>query len=365
MRPFGAMYFVKENRTRSLLLIFMFVLTYVTYLGGLYISNIDTMFDYNLEYMKKYAIIHPTTTDTDGKDFEKVKQKVADNDKITSFQSGVVSSILSKSLMGFNNGYPQISFRSVSDFQAFCDTVGIRCNFDKLKKGSFITTRLGANNRGMKIGDKLKQLEDENVYGTYTLDEIIEGEGYHYFYIDNGEGGENYSIIVLADNMQEEEFRQYLATLEKDYDVYITGYQRMKEDLQRQFNSFHIIFLFIVVLLAVVMALVINAAFAGMYQHREPEFAVYRAIGMSRASIVKKVLKELLLVDVLGVVAGGCVLFLGIYLLNHLYLIPHGWKLFYYDSLALLGMALCNIMVLVVIMITRSRQLLKADICRY
>ena len=39
MKPFSAMYFVRENRTRCFLLIFMLFLGYVAYLGGLYVTT--------------------------------------------------------------------------------------------------------------------------------------------------------------------------------------------------------------------------------------------------------------------------------------------------------------------------------------
>lgn len=365
MKPFSAMYFIKENRTRSCLLIFMFVLTYITYLGGIYISNLEQMWSYSLEEYKKYAIIYPTTTDVNGEEYEKALQKIKENEKLTSFQAGVFSFLFTKTIMGFSNDFPQHSFRSVQDFQSFCEIAGIECGFSKLKKGSFITSYLGANNRGMKLGEQLKQLEDERVYGTYTLDAVLQKKGYLYYYIDNGQGGENYSYYILPKNMSEQEFEQYLQELKKEYDVHINDYVSVSQDIQRQFNSFYRIFMFIVIFLAVVMALVINAAFAGMYQHRQPEFAVYRALGMGKGDIIKKVLKELLLMDVIGLIIGGVLLFLGIYLLNYLYLIPRGWKLFYYAPYALLGMLLCNITVLVVIMITRSHQLRKVDICQY
>lgn len=365
MKPFLAGYFIKKNRMRSSLLVFMFILSYIAYLGGLYVTNIRSMFDYSLERMDRYAILYPVSDDTDFEQFEKAKEAVSKEKGITLFQQGVVSSLNTDSIMGFENQYLSLSFRSVEDFKNFCHVVGIKCDFENLKGGSLIMSSLEANNRGMKIGDALKEEEDESVYGSYTLDAITDEEGYSVYYIDAGKNGSNLSYILLAENVTEPEFAKYLEKLGREYKIDIRSRQYFEETLDRQLGSFNYIYLFIVVLVSVVMAVTINAAFVGMYQQRQPEFAIYRAIGISKRRIVGKVAGELLLLDAIGMIAGGALLLLGVYLLNQLYLIPRGLMLFYYHPIALSGMLFCNLMVLIPLLVTRSRQLLRADICTY
>ncbi|MGN0153218.1 MAG: FtsX-like permease family protein [Lachnospiraceae bacterium] len=365
MKPFSAGYFIKKNRMRSSLLVFMFILSYIAYLGGLYVTNIRSMFDYSLERMDRYAILYPVSDDTDFEQFEKANEAVSKETGITLFQQGVVSSLNTDSIMGFENQYLSLSFRSVEDFKTFCQVVGIKCDFENLKGGSLIMSSLEANNRGMKIGDVLKEEEDESVYGSYTLDAITDEEGYSVYYIDAGKNGSNLSYILLAENMTESEFATYLEKLGQQYKIDIRSRKYFEETLDRQLGSFNYIYLFIVVLVSVVMAVTINAAFVGMYQQRQPEFAIYRAIGISKRRIVGKVAGELLLLDAIGMIAGGALLLLGVYLLNQLYLIPRGLILFYYHPIALSGMLFCNLMVLIPLLVTRSRQLLRADICTY
>jgi len=365
MKPFSAGYFIKENRMRSILLVFMFILSYIAYLGGLYITNIRSMFEYSLERMDRYAVMYPEGEDIDFEQFEKVKEKVSKEEGIIIFQQGVISGLFTDSIMGFENNYSAVSFRSVEDFKTFCRVVGIRCDFEQLKGGSLVLSSLAASNRGMKIGDSLKEKEDESVYGSYTLDAITDEEGYSYYYMDDGRNGTNLSYVLLADGMTEQDFARYVEMLEQEFKVDISSRQSMEEMLDRQLGSLNYIYMFIVVLMAVVMAVTINAAFVGMYQHRQPEFAVYRAIGISKRRIVGKVAGELLLMDLMGIIAGGIFLLLGVYLLNQLYLIPRGLMLFYYHPMALMGMLFCNLLVLIPLLVTRSRQLLKADICTY
>jgi ABC-type antimicrobial peptide transport system permease subunit len=117
--------------------------------------------------------------------------------------------------------------------------------------------------------------------------------------------------------------------------------------------------------MAVVMAITVNAVFVGLYQHREREFAVYNAIGFTRKEVVLKLLKELVLLDAIGLAAGGAVTLLCVYLINGLYLIPHGMRLFMFNGVALLGLIICNVMVLLPLLVTRSRKLARADICEF
>ena len=110
-----------------------------------------------------------------------------------------------------------------------------------------------------------------------------------------------------------------------------------------QTEPLNIIYGFIIILLAVIMAVTVNAAFIGMYQRRHFEFAIYRAIGMSKKEIIGKIVKELIYIDGIAVFLGGGIFFLGLYLFNHLALYPVGKYLRYYHPLALSGALLCII----------------------
>ena len=69
-------------------------------------------------------------------------------------------------------------------------------------------------------------------------------------------------------------------------------------------KAFHYIYMLIVVLLAVVMAVTVNAVFVEMYQHRGPEFAIYRGIGIPGKKIICKIAGELLLLDGIAMAVG-------------------------------------------------------------
>ncbi|MBQ4282729.1 MAG: ABC transporter permease [Lachnospira sp.] len=362
MKPISAWYFIKENKLRCGLLAFMFVLTYLAYIGGLYVTNIQTGFDYHIESMRKYAIIYPRASDSNFVDFKNAVKELEANNDIKLIKQGVISSINIDSIMGYSNMYESFAFNSVEDFKTFCEIRDVKCDFDGLKSGHVIMSRMAANNRGLELGETLVEEEDDNIYHKYTLGAITDEEGYWTYFINDDE---NLTSIIISVGMSDDEFAAYTEEIAGKYDVSVTDRKRFAEDIKIQLNGLNLIYAFIVILVAVIMAVTVNAAFVGMYQHRKPEFAIYRAIGISKGQGIRKIAGELVLIDFVGMAAGGVVVMTIIYLLNELVLYNKGLWLDYYHPFALAGIVVCNLAVLVPMILTGSRQFLKADICEY
>ena len=136
----------------------MFILTFAVYMAGLYISNVESMFNIILEKDKKVALIGSTATDKDCIDYKKAIEILEKKEGITLLHQGIASDIYSTSVMGFNNGYVSYTFQNKEDFQTYCDFTGINIienNQDRgLCDGSVIMSRLQAANRGMETGDR-------------------------------------------------------------------------------------------------------------------------------------------------------------------------------------------------------------------
>lgn len=347
-------------------MIFIFVLTYVIYIGGLYVTNIQSTFEYSKQRLDKFAEIQPAGTSVDMETFERAKLKCMENDGLLVIEQANNSQLYVGSVMGgLKNGYPMYAFNSVEDFKSYCEYMDISCDFDKLKEGSAIMSELFAANRGIETGDAVKAVEedDEILYGTFTLDAITDEKGYSFYTI----GGEDYNMnyLLLPIGMDLEEFVRLQKELEKEYAVKVINGAAVEEEIYSQLSSLNDIYFFVVIFMAVVMAVTINAVFVGMYQKREPEFALYQAIGIGRKRIRRKLISEIIVMDIIGMVIGGIVCFTGLYLINSLYLNPQGKSLFYYHPISIVCMLICNVVVLIPLIFTRSKQMMRADICRY
>ena len=71
----------------------------------------------------------------------------------------------------------------------------------------------------------------------------------------------------------------------------------------------------------------------------------------------------MLLLDAIALVIGSAVSFVFLYLFNNLVLYPDGLYLRYFNSTALIYMVLCNVIIIVPLIITRCRQMIKMDVC--
>lgn len=363
MKPFSAFYFIKENKKKSLLLIFMIFLSFGVYVGGLYITNPYDNWKTLIGYYEKLVSVYQNSGDDEA--YRSLLDEAAASGKVTVIELGSYNGMSWESIMGFSSGC-SFTFRTVDDFKVFCEKMGITCDFDNLKSGSMIMSEKYAKNKGFSIGDKVDKNKEWNIYGDFTLDAVTKEDGYTLYFI-SGEEDDGAGALLIGNDIEGPELYNYVYTLhshlENKSDVWIYG--GIEQEIKPQFDIFNIIYMFIAVLLSIILAITINAAFVGMYQRREFEFAVYRAIGISKKQVITKIVKELLLIDAIALSVGAAIVLLGLYLSNHLFLYPVGKYLRYFDPLAFGFLLLCNVIVIVPLIFTRCRQMLRADICEY
>ena len=359
MKPFLALYFIRENKIRCILLMFMIFLGYAAYLGGLYVSNISDNWNLVFEYDKKTLLVYSGETEEERQEFEVFKERVQQENRVRIIPVSESNRFMWESIMGFEEGSFAYTFCTVEDFELYCRYMGIDCDFRGIKEGSMIMSSRFAKNKGMKMGDSVDRSYAQNIYGDYTLDAVTSEEGYTLYFIDK-ELAESEGVLLFEDGFYKEELMNYIQSFYRHYKE-----TKLEESITGQLQIFNFIYLFILVLMAVILAVTIQAAFVGMYQGRVFEFAVYKAIGISKFRVIKKIVGELLWMDLIALTAGGVLFFSILYLFNHMLLYPKGLYIRYYHPIALFGLVLCNIIVMVPLMLTRCQRMLKADICEY
>ena len=364
MKPFSALYYVRENKKRSLLLMLMIFFSFGVYVGGLYVTNPYDNWESHIEtYEKLVSVWQNAEDDTSYRQF---LDEAASSGKVTVIELGEYNGMNWEAIMGFESGQCTFTFRSVDDFKKFCGYMGIECDFANLKSGSMIMSDMFAKNRALSIGDKVDKNYEWKIYSEYTLDATTEEDGYTLYFIKEDEAQSTHAILI-GNGIEGEELYNYVYELQGSMDnpkeIYVYG--GVLGDIASQFEIFDLIYIFIALLLSVIMAVTINAAFVGMYQRRECEFSVYRAIGISRKSIIGKIAGELLLIDAIALVIGSAVTLLGLYLFNNLVLYPVGKYMRYFNGTAFGYMILCNVIIIVPLIVTRCRQMMKTDICEY
>lgn len=362
MKPFSPLYFIRENRQKSVLLIFMIMLGYVIYLGGLYVTNPYDNWRVPVAYYDRVTKVNPASDDGDLSQFKAFREEIEADGRVLVLEMGSDNGFNWKTVMGFETGRYSATFRSVEDFRLFCEYMGIECDFDNLKDGSLVMSEMFAQNRGLGLGDIVDSDFDASVHAPYTLDAVTDEEGYILHFISE-EPPDVPELMLLGNGIDGEELYDIVYEIQKRHKVSV--YDVLKHRLDSQFRTFDMIYLFIVLLLSVILAVTINAVFVGIYQRRNFEIAIYRAIGISKYRIVGKLAGELLWMDVIALGAGGVLFFPGLYLANNCLLYPSGLYLRYFHPMALCGLAVCNILVFIPLVLGRCRQMWKADICEY
>ena len=363
MKPFSPLYFIRQNKSRCILLMLMIFLSYGVYLGGLYVSNPGDNWSLYIDYYKDIATISVGLDDDNCSEYEAFRKEIEANDKITVLETGEWSGLHWNTIMGFDSGICSFTFKSVDDFKTYCEYMDIECNFDNIKNGSFIMSEMFAKNKNLKIGDKIDKNYHSYIYDEYSLDALTQEKGYVAYFINDEFVGNHPTIMLLGNGIRGNELYDIIYEVQSRHNVYV--YDTLKDEVEPQFEIFNTIYNFVVIFLSIILAITINAAFVGMYQRRNFEFAVYRAIGISKRRVIGKIIGELLWIDLITLVIGGAVFFLGLYLFNNMVLYPIGKYLEYFHPTALFGLILSNVMVVLPLIITRCRQMLKADICDY
>lgn len=356
MNPYSPIYFIRENWKRCLILIIMMTLGYGIYLGGLLITNPMDNWKCPLDYYNRSLVVRQRDVEMSLDDLEEALKK----EPVTAIQVSANQGLEWTTIMGFQSGWYSYTFKSKEDFILYCDQMGITYDESCIKPGTAIFSELMAKNRGLEVGDIIDSDYEDRILDSYRLVYLTDEKGYVSYFIEGEEPIAPSQLVIFGEQGKQEDLVQIVQEYEKDY---------VEEDLgarlEEQFAVFFIIYGFIVILLAIIMAVTMNAAFVGMYQKREFEFAVYRAIGRSKWSMLKKLAGELLLMDVVALVGGGAICGLFLYLLNEIVLVTSGLYLRYVHPVAVAGLVLANIIVVVPLIINRGWKMVRTDICEY
>lgn len=364
IKPFSALYYMKENRGRAVLCIFMMFLATLMFLAGNYIHSELYTFEKEFEYSDKLVVVGLQSTDEEFKDFADFKKAVEEDDKL----GMVLSSARGFSVMSHGtvlnlemSGYCYV-FNSVRDMQEVFDHLGIDGDFSKCKHRSMIISQDFAKDRGIKLGDKVDEAFDKNLSGEYTVDAIIDDGSFCTFYVyeDDDNLGRLY---IYSDTMEGEELYDYVKNLAGDRKVLVSEPER--NFVLPEFYIFYVLFYLIDFLIAIVLAVTINSVVTGQYLKRTYEFGIYKALGRSRKEVKAKVAAEVLSMNLIASVIGFAVIFLFTYLINELVYKPKGLYLLYSSNIGIIGFIICDILIVVPLILSKGRLMAKADVTEF
>ena len=135
MRPLSALYYIKENKMRSFIVVFMLFLTTFLFLAGNYIHSINYYWDKAGEYSDEIFVVSAITTDEDFKEFAAFYSDLCNDEKLTVMERtshGYVG-LDWICTMGFEMGSVSYVFDTPEDMKTAFDKLGIECDFSDIK----------------------------------------------------------------------------------------------------------------------------------------------------------------------------------------------------------------------------------------
>lgn len=375
MTPFSPINYIRENKLRCMILGCVFACIMVCYIGGVYITNPMEMNKTNMLPTSRFVYISSQEYRDAGavnliKVIDSIKQ--ADPEGLI-YESFSPLSFSQMTVLSYEESSYSFGFQSEEDFEQFNQCMQLLPNGKTLKEGEIAITSSVAKRTGVSVGDRItRETEHVEFYDddieSFTVAAILQADYFDSYCVTKSEGFSERLVTYVASS---EEKALAMADLLNELDLQYEDIVNINTPAERQKNSsefyqtYYLIFTAVILLVAVVLAITMNAILSGIYQKRRYEFAVYNAIGFRRSEITGKIAGEILLLNVIGLLAGTILMFIIIFVLNGLLLEPQGMHLFYYHPVALLATVLCDFFVVVPVILVQSVHMRKCNIGNY
>jgi len=392
IKPFHTSYYIKNNKVRSLILTVLMSFIFVCYLGGLYISS---RFYENLNTIGVYKHFAVVTADAEQEGAEQegapwqtefIRHALSVPGVGAAMESGYYADpergggksgikgqqkLLFTSLIGVPGGIPMPVFHASEDFTAFNGTVGLLKPDYVLEDGCLVMSDLFRRNFGIETGGNIEAGGDMAIGlgRSVKLAATFDANSYASFRVDSSHMRD--SVLLLRERLDDKEaairgFDSAIALLKQEYpDLQFIDYQYQNDYINSISTTFRAIIIPVSIIVAMVLAITINAILIGEYASRKFEFSIYRATGFSKREVSLKIMKETAAINLLGLLLGAVAVTLLIFILNETVLFDRGLHLPYFCSEAVVGTALCEVAVFIPIVIFQVNRIRKHDVTDY
>ena len=364
MNPLSPIYYIRNNKGRSALIIFMLFFTTLMFMAGNYVASCDWYFEEAIDSSEKIALVEYIPGDVDQKDYNATMAEMQADPKLsvaerTGYGFGGLSWFCT---IGIEMDSSSYVFNTKEEMESAIRRLGLTVDLSGVKDRSIVISKALARNKGIHLGDTIDGTVDQSLSSEFTVDALIEEDIYVTFYLIEDDRN-LVRFYVYSDDLEGDALYNYIADMIGDRQVKVTS--RMKENVRRSLAPLHIVMFAGAALLSVILAVTVNSVVNGQYQKRTYEFGIYRALGLSKKTVFGKCAAELLLMDLIAILIGAAFHFLMTFLLNELMYIPEGKYLPYVTGLGMICFAISNLTVMVPMIIAKGRRMGKADVTEF
>lgn len=374
MRPFASLQYIAKNRVRCAVLALMLGFTTICFMAGMYIDHplatFEQLYDKPSDYLLVYAGSNSIEIINQLNEFSEKAEDYCPEDAKTVLGVGSIY-VSFKSIMGFDNSTNMYMFRSKEDFDEFNRVMTDLPDDVILEDGEIVLSRTLADNWGVKVGDVLQRSDDWNksdFYVPVTVKTIVDIPGTVVYGVSQDYSGTQIMILrseIGDDNSVDSQLEEAANRIRADYpDIKVQTNGSWMTEIRNQFSMFRYILMAITVIIGLVLAVTVNAAFSAAYEKRKYEFSIYKAIGFSKSQILSKVAGEVLLLDLIGLIVGILICVIVILTVNYI-LTPEGIFFFEVSQNGILATLVCNAMVVVPTIFLNLKRIKKYDVTIY
>ncbi|MBQ9956708.1 MAG: ABC transporter permease [Ruminococcus sp.] len=197
--------------------------------------------------------------------------------------------------------------------------------------GEVVLDSVTMKNNSYKIGDPV------DYYTLYTIVGVVESDLNLICGTPHPDDTSSKRMFIFSEGIEDlkAEMAEIGIKLDDSY-VYWTDYVTQTEDFQVNMvdaieGSTEIVYAGIVILMCIALSVI----YITFLRDRHSEWCLYASIGYSRKSIYLSIMRELLFTFILSLVIGAGITALAVWLIDILYLVPHGLGCNYFNGEAI------------------------------
>ena len=365
MKPLSAAYYVKENKGRALVILFLLFLTASQFLAGNYVNSVYYFWDAYMNYSDQLATVTALSTDENFSEFaEFTEDLMADDALIVMPRSPRAHRGLPwDSTMGFTMGTVSMVFNSPEDLRLAFEKLGIEGDFSKVEDQTIVISTAMAKQYGLDVGDIVDGSVKEGFPGSYRISALTTDDSFVVFYVDHDDTEPALRLNVIGKELTGQALRDHIDEIRAGRKAEVE--KPIREEIDQQFVPCHLIFGAGIAILTVILAVIVNSVITGQFIARTYEFGVYRAIGLSKRTVYFKVARELLFMDAIAMFCGVVTCLIFTFLMNELLYIPTGKYLPYYSAEGMRAFLISNLLVVVPTILLKGRAMSKSNVTEF
>lgn len=374
MTPFSALYYLRYNLKRTISLILLLALTAISYIGFLFVNTFPNELSLIDDYMNDVAYIVPYSRNSEYLDVETAIKEIENLEEVSGVYPIESISFDFKSTMNLSLDMLYPVFISENDAKAYNDIIKYIPEDSLPKYGEFLMSSRMAKNLEYKNGDKIKNKGKASFsFNTELTVKIYDSDEYFGFGVDK-ESSEGYFFMAVRNSGDRQETSQKFDIAMSEFSqknegkgLIINTYSSFmdSEILQHAVDMIMLIYMGVIVFVILILIFALNAIFSAVYERRRYEFSVYKAIGMSRRETALKIIKEILVMDIIGLFVGLAVIMIVIFIVNTTYLNGVGLCMPYLSAEAAIITLISNILVIFPIILLKITKMKKYDITEF